>query len=248
MTPLRSEVILFFALAGTFSTSLVALAFAPPTLGLGAVIFPVRNSVINRVSESDNKRLDIKETSDFFVDAFWTAKVGGGARKLSPSQRRQLEQSQTAEFNQRYGRRRETAELMVLRNSKDEIIACAGVEVDRIPLGSLSGPPSCDAPVMSNLAVSRNYRRRGLAEQMVQAVESMVRKEWGYTECYLYVEEVNRGAVRLYEKLGYRKIWRDSTATSILPTKAGELDTASTVIVCMTKNLDSNFLQRLFRQ
>lgn len=242
----------------------VASAFVPSIYGIGSVLFPVRSSVITGISESVNKRQDLQEASDFFVDAFWTAKVGGGARTLSTSQRRQLEQSQTAEFTKRYGSgsklRQRTAELLVLRkvnnNSDDDdatkIIACAGVEVDRIPNGALkalSGSSTTTyAPLMSNLAVSRQYRRRGLAEQMVGAVETMVRNEWGYTECYLYVEERNRAAVQLYEKLGYRKLWRDDSARTLLPTASGDLHEAGTVILCMKKNLADNFFQRLLRR
>ena len=236
----------------------VASAFAPPTFGIGSVLFPVRNSAITNISESANKRLDLQEASDFFVDAFWTAKVGGGARTLSAFQRRQLEQSQAAEFTKRYASksRRRTAELLVLRKSDTDetIIACAGVELDRIPSGALGAPLGTtaavadSAPLMSNLAVSRQYRRRGVAEQMVRAVEATVRTDWGYTECYLYVEERNRAAVKLYEKLGYRKVWRDDSAKTLLPTASGDLQEASTVIVCMKKNLADNFFQRLFRR
>lgn len=238
----------FFIVVYYFATLRFASAFAPPTLGIGAVLFPLRNSVIVGISESINRRLDLQEASDFFVDAFWTSKVGGGARTLTAQQRRELEQSQRAEFNKRYGGARpRVAELLVLRNADEQIIACAGVEVDRIPSSALTGPATCNAPLMSNLAVSRQYRRRGLAEQMVQAVETTVRKEWGYTECYLYVEERNRAAIRLYEKLGYRRLWRDDNAKTLLPTASGYLENADTVILCMKKNLTENFLQRLFR-
>ena len=224
-------------------------AFAPPSFGIGGLLFPVQSQTA-RMTESPNKRLDLQDVSDFFVESFWTAKVGGGARELSDRQRRQLYSQQNAEFNKRYGGRK-LAEMIMLRNKKKDetIIACVGVEVDRIPEGSLKGPVmnNKQAPLMSNLAVSREYRRRGLAEQLVAAVETMVRKEWGYDECYLYVEERNRSAIQLYRKLGYRKIWRDDTARTLLPTSDGALEAASTVIVCMKKNLNDNFIQRLFR-
>ena len=228
-------------------------AFAPPLLGIGSVLFPVRNSCITGISEnlnSANKRTELQEVSDFFVDAFWTAKVGGGARTLSTFQRQQLEQSQSAEFNKRYGSSRRVSEMLIMRSNKNdnEIIACAGVEVDRIPTnGSLKSPTgTISAPLMSNLAVSRNYRRRGLAEQMVRAVELRIRKEWGYEECFLYVEERNRAAVQLYQKLGYRKVWRDSDASTLLPTLSGDLRSAKTVIICMKKKLNGNLLEKWF--
>lgn len=236
-----------------------AFGFSAPTLSIGSILFPVRNGVFTGLSESSNKRIELSEASDFFVDSFWTGKVGGGARNLSLTQRRQLEQSQTAEFTKRYGGRPKrgatpTVELLLLRDKRnEEIIACAGVEVDRIPKDGSFGRRSMSsddeyAPLMSNLAVSRKYRRRGVAEQMVAEVERMVRKEWGYTSCYLYVEERNRAAVSLYQKLGYRRVWRDSTAVTLLPTESGDLQSASTVIVCMKKSLNTNFFQKLLQR
>jgi GNAT superfamily N-acetyltransferase len=228
-------------------------AFVPPTLGIGSLLFPVRNSVITGISDitnGANKRTELQEVSDFFVDAFWTGKVGGGARTLTKSQRQQLEQSQNAEFTKRYGNARRISEMLLLRNNNEEIMACVGVEVDRIPTtGSIRNPTTTiSAPLMSNLAVSKKYRRRGLAEQMVRAVETVVRKEWGYDECYLYVEERNRAAVQLYQKLGYRNVWRDVDATTLLPTTSGDLQSARTVIVCMKKKFNDNMFLRMFQR
>lgn len=95
--------------------------------------------------------------------------------------------------------------------------------------GSIAGP------LMSNLAISRNYRRRGLAEDLVKAAETIARKEWGYNECYLYVEKRNVPAIKLYAKLGYRTIWEDDSATTLLPTKDGKVVNGKTTIVCMKK-------------
>ena len=260
---LLAEIIVFVALCSSPSTTTTirgVTAWVPPTLGIGAVFLPVPTDQL-RISESSNPRLDVQDVGDFFVDSFWTAKVGGGARTLSPTQRRSLQSQQAAEFSKRYGGRR-LAELIVLRNrsktrqpttattatvaTAKTTIACVGVEVDRIPQGGLKGPTWKQAPLMSNLAVARQYRRRGLAERLVQAVEDVVRREWGYDECFLYVEERNRGALQLYRKLGYRIVWRDATAQTLLPTPDGSLNSASTVMVCMRKNLNANFVQRLF--
>jgi len=226
--------------------ALQSQAFSPPPLGIGAVVFPVRGLTIETISEQPSLRTAVDEASDFFVDAFWTGKVGGGAKKLTESQRRSLEQSQFAEFNRRYGGKRRNAELLLARNSQGEIVACAGVEVDRIPDGSMkSSRVLTQAPVMSNVAVGRKFRRRGLAEQIVKEVESFVQSEWGYESCYLYVEERNRAAVKLYQKLGYRRIWRDNDATTMLPTDSGRLMNSGTVLVCMEKSFGGGFWERL---
>jgi GNAT superfamily N-acetyltransferase len=230
-----------------------AHAFTPPTFGLGALLNPVRGGYIEGVSIADSKRTALQEASDFFVESFWTSKVGGGASKLTDRQRKELGKSQQVEFNKRYGGSvssggsRRTSELVLYRNAADEIIACAGVEVDVIPDGGLDGPMITKAPLMSNLAVSRQYRRRGLAEALVAAVEELAHDEWGYDECYLYVEQQNRAAIKLYQKLGYRQLWNDASARTLLPTSKGDLDSAPTVLVCMKKMLGKQSLfARLF--
>ena len=76
-----------------------------------------------------------------------------------------------------------------------------------------------------------------LAEDLVQAAETLARKEWGYDEVYLYVEKRNKPAVKLYKKLGYRTVWEDDKAKTLIPTESGQLKTAPTVIVCMKKRL-----------
>ena len=90
---------------------------------------------------------------------------------------------------------------------------------------------------MSNLAVDTNYRRRGLAERLVLAAEKCVMSNFGADECFLYVETRNKGAVKLYQKLGYRQQYFDDTAMTLLPTPDGKLDSEPTVILCMRKDL-----------
>jgi N-acetylglutamate synthase-like GNAT family acetyltransferase len=101
-------------------------------------------------------------------------------------------------------------------------------------------------PLMSNLAISRKYRRKGLAEELVKATENVARKEWGYDECYLYVEKRNTPAVKLYKKLGYKTIWEDPTATTLLPTNDGKVTQGKTTIVCMRKKLGGGLLANIF--
>jgi ribosomal protein S18 acetylase RimI-like enzyme len=263
----------------------------PPLFGIGAVLFPVRGTTISVLGGDDNDdmndiRQDIDDATDFFVDAFWTAKVGGGAQSLSERQRKQLVQSQQAEFMKRYGGRRKggkklsaflimrggakkkkkqesssasaatTFTSMIQRPEDDrgEILACVGIEVDGISDGAVGrgrSPVQEYAPLMSNLAVSRKYRRRGLAEAMVKACEDYIRKTWPdeYNHSlYLYVERRNTRAIQLYQKLGYRRMWQDGDAQTLLPMDNGNLQSVPTVLVCMKKNLNSgnNPFARLF--
>jgi ribosomal protein S18 acetylase RimI-like enzyme len=83
------------------------------------------------------------------------------------------------------------------------------------------------------VAVGKSFHRRGIAEEMVSATETLVRKQWGYDEVYLYVEQRNTPAVRLYQKLGYRKIWADETATTLLPLEGGGMKQVTTTLICM---------------
>ena len=241
---MRSSAFMFFPVHMMLILRLLLLASAPagtlslslPPFGLGAVFFPVQKS-IDAVSSYNfqDKYTVIQDASDFFVEAFWTGKVGGGAKTLNTVQRKQLQQSQVTEFQNRYGRQRsEKADLMVCRNAKQQIIACAGVEIDVIPRNSLRGIIDTRAPLMSNLAVSQQYRRRGLAEALVKTIEETC-VSWGYDDCYLFVEKRNPGAIKLYEKLGYKTLWTDASATTLLPSPTGELRNSPTEIVCMKK-------------
>ncbi|KAL3816765.1 LOW QUALITY PROTEIN: hypothetical protein ACHAXA_006336 [Cyclostephanos tholiformis] len=124
--------------------------------------------------------------------------------------------------------------------STTAIIGCAGIEIDRVR--KMDGyDTKIIGPVMSNLAIGREYRRRGLAENLVIAVEDIASREWGYDVCYLYVEKRNIKARKLYEKLGYEVIWEDDTATTLLPARGGGdgggLISGRTTIVCMRKDL-----------
>mmetsp|Transcript_34179 Transcript_34179/g.62869 ORF Transcript_34179/g.62869 Transcript_34179/m.62869 type:complete len:113 (+) Transcript_34179:138-476(+) len=102
------------------------------------------------------------------------------------------------------------------------------------------------APLMSNLAISRSYRRKGLAESLVKAAELIAQKEWGYDDVYLYVEKRNAPAVKLYKKLGYRTLWEDDSATTLLPMKDGKVANGKTTIVCMKKRLGGGLFGSLF--
>ena len=86
-----------------------------------------------------------------------------------------------------------------------------------------------------------------LAEDLAKAAEIIARKEWGYDDCYLYVEKRNIPAIKLYKKLGYKTLWEDDTATTLLPTEDGSrVVNGKTTIVCMKKNLGGSLFGNLF--
>ncbi|MBE9162944.1 GNAT family N-acetyltransferase [Tychonema sp. LEGE 06208] len=63
--------------------------------------------------------------------------------------------------------------------------------------------PSSDYPYLSNLAVHPEYRRQGVAQQLLSNCEDTAR-EWGFSEIYLHVLENNHAARQLYYQAGYR--------------------------------------------
>lgn len=56
---------------------------------------------------------------------------------------------------------------------------------------------------LSNLAVNADYRRRGVARQLLQTCERIA-LDWGFHDIYLHVLEDNQPARRLYWRAGYR--------------------------------------------
>ena len=57
------------------------------------------------------------------------------------------------------------------------------------------------AVCLLTLAVRPEYRNRGIGAALLKHME----EAFGRSDVYLYVDTENRGAIRLYEKAGYRK-------------------------------------------
>jgi ribosomal protein S18 acetylase RimI-like enzyme len=69
--------------------------------------------------------------------------------------------------------------------------------------------------VLSNLAVSPDARRRGVANALCSEVE-LLTSDWGYDELHLLVEEANAPGRKLYEeKLGYTTIAKKEDAVAV---------------------------------
>uniref|UniRef100_A0A7R9ZSG1 N-acetyltransferase domain-containing protein n=1 Tax=Craspedostauros australis TaxID=1486917 RepID=A0A7R9ZSG1_9STRA len=72
----------------------------------------------------------------------------------------------------------------------------------------LLSPDTKAVCVLSNLAVSPNARRRGIANVLCDEAEALA-SDWGYSQMHLLVEEENTAARSLYEgKLGYQLDFR----------------------------------------
>ena len=241
-TAVLLSICLFIALSSSF-------AFTPIiTLGLGGVLFrPPGIKITSSLGDSDV----LIEAADFFTDAFWASKLAGSQQQMQPRQRTLFLNSQIAEFRRRYSSQArygqdQKAELLIAKRRNGAMVGCCGIELDKIPGGPKSQPRSSRtatvAPLMSNLAVGSKYRRLGVARDMVDAAETLVRRQWGLDEVYLYVEQRNVPAVRLYQNLGYRTVWTDTAATTLVPApedgrSGGGMAQVPTTLLCMRKSL-----------
>jgi ribosomal protein S18 acetylase RimI-like enzyme len=77
-------------------------------------------------------------------------------------------------------------------------------------------------PYLSNLAVQSDYRRQGVARQLLLACEQIA-LNWGYQDLYLHVLENNHKARGLYSQLGYRLHEVDSNWACMLLGKPRQL-------------------------
>ncbi|MFB2837891.1 GNAT family N-acetyltransferase [Floridanema evergladense] len=77
-------------------------------------------------------------------------------------------------------------------------------------------------PYLSNLAVQTEYRRRGVARQLLLNCEQIA-LNWGYQDLYLHVLENNHKARGLYTQLGYRLHQIDSNWACLLLKKPRQL-------------------------
>ena len=133
---------------------------------------------------------------------------------------------------------------LLLAESGEEVVAACGVEVMALTPSGLdqfryeAGDPQgvlADRPFLSNLAVRRDFRRRGIAKRLCRAAEQTARG-WGYTEVLLKVEADNRKARSLYRSLGYRVIAVDREAERP-EASSGGLKFVPTTQVAMRKDL-----------
>lgn len=92
------------------------------------------------------------------------------------------------------------AALNLLAGRTDLIVGTVEISLKTPPLFQ---PWSTKYLYLSNLAVNVDYRRRGIAQQLLQRCERIA-LDWGFHDLYLHVLENNHQARRLYRKSGYR--------------------------------------------
>jgi len=92
---------------------------------------------------------------------------------------------------------------------------------------------------VANLAVSPKARGRGLARRLCLKVEEVTRS-WGEPELWLLVEDANTPALKLYNGLGFNRLWEDNNAKAsmVVPYGGGTaIRTIKVTNVAMSKDL-----------
>jgi len=149
-------------------------------------------------------------------------------------------------------RNREANALLVAEEERSgDIVGSVGIELLALSPRAVRGnrvsaeEDVSMRPLLSNLAVSRQFRRRGIADRLCRGAEQVAR-EWGSEEVLLKVEKGNRAATRLYNKLGYRAVAEDDNAEKALPSSGG-LKFVRTTNIIMRKDLRYPPLDRVLQ-
>jgi len=102
--------------------------------------------------------------------------------------------------------RQQIAHLLTDYNSVS-LVAKANGEIIGFIIGTIYIERSALIGHVLTIDVSPAYRRKGIAEGLLQGIEKIF-KEKGVKACRLEMREDNVAALRLYQKSGYRKIAR----------------------------------------
>ena len=81
------------------------------------------------------------------------------------------------------------------------VVALDGDQV----VGYVGSQSSCDETDIMNIAVHPDWRRRGIAEQLIDSLILELKKR-GSHALMLEVRDSNEPAIALYEKLGFRQV------------------------------------------
>ncbi len=146
------------------------------------------------------------------------------------------------DMQDRFTRRNRNENVLILaENDDDNIVGVVGIDVQRLSSKALNedrlgrfDERLTERPLLSSLAVSPEYRRRGIAIKLCREAERIA-KQWGYDEVLLRVEADNSKARSLYRRLGYRVVDTDKQAER--PVVQGGVRFVKTTQVAMRKSL-----------
>lgn len=173
---------------------------------------------------------DFQMVSNLLVEAFYTD-TKDEENNLSAMQRRGLERDQNLDLRARYGRATKEGKGLIRSailvagevdgEGSERDLGCVALGTtpfvgdqaqlsirDLYSYSNRAGSNQQDdvelRPVVANLAVRPEARRRGIAKKLMSRCERVC-AEWGYQEIWLLVEKDNPKARRLYRKLGYKE-------------------------------------------
>lgn len=104
----------------------------------------------------------------------------------------------------------EPSDYWMLENPEKALLEPGGAilmaEYDGIPAGTVGlRKVDDDTFEFTKMAVDKNYRRRGIAEKISYASFKKA-KSLGAKQVILYSNKLNAGAIKMYEKIGFRHI------------------------------------------
>ena len=89
-------------------------------------------------------------------------------------------------------------------DGKEKIVGFCDLD-DRIP-NRPTGYNFNPRPYVSDLCISPEWRRKGIAKAMIRESETYSRDVLGKDEIFIRVESSNQNALKLYESMGYQQI------------------------------------------
>ena len=171
------------------------------------------NFIIQQINQ-DNKELE--EFSSFCIDIFHNNKEGDDSivsRKWKDMKLAMLQKAQMLDLSVPFnGNRSVFVARACINSDKDdlsEIIGCCEVIEERIVIEQNKAPRV--RPIIENLAVKEEYRRKGIAKALLEAVEQNV-QTWipFHDEIYAQVEEDNLKAKEFFTGKNFEVVYADN--------------------------------------
>ncbi|XP_002990214.2 uncharacterized protein LOC9647651 [Selaginella moellendorffii] len=95
--------------------------------------------------------------------------------------------------------------LVALYEQSSAKVVVGTVEVYLSSAGVSSPNPPPDAPFLCNMAVKQNYRRKGIAGQLLKAAEELA-VTMGSNEMYLHCRLIDKVPLGIYQRAGYEVV------------------------------------------
>lgn len=216
--------------------SRTAFSRTPPLYSLSSILS--LTTVVSPVKTMD----ELQAVSKFFIGAFFTLDE-------STAVRTRLEEEQVADWKRRFINEDENLSTLFVAKDFGKIVGCISVSCKPYStLGSDGEPydprnpnarPKRDkaalVPIIANLAVGKQSRRRGIGEKLIKKCEALS-KTRGYEEIVLAVESSNSAAEKLYKKCGFSVLWRQMKADKISVTES-RIISSKTLNTAMVKKI-----------